>query len=65
MVISFACDYAGGEIKLDDDMQNWAWVTYEESKKYQLIDGIVEEFYMIERRHSGERDVEWERAENL
>lgn len=61
MVISFVADYAGGEIKLDKDMQAFAWVTYEESKKYKLFDGILEEFNMIERKLSGERDVEWER----
>lgn len=61
MVISFVADYDGGDVKLDDDMQDWKWVTYEEAKKYNLIDGIIEEFYMIERKHSGERDVEWER----
>jgi len=61
MVISFVADYAGGKVKISEDMQDFAWVTYEESKKYKLFDGILEEFYMVERKLSGEKDVEWER----
>jgi 8-oxo-dGTP pyrophosphatase MutT (NUDIX family) len=63
LVISFVADYANGEIKLDPDMQDFAWITYEEAKEYDLIDGILDEFYMIEKYAQGERDVEWERAE--
>lgn len=61
MVISFVADYAGGEVKIGEDMQDFAWVTYEEAKNYKLFDGILEEFNMIERRLAGERDIEWER----
>lgn len=61
MVLSFVADQVGGEVKLDEDMQDYAWVTYEEAKKYDLLDGILEEFYMIERKKLGEHDVEWER----
>lgn len=62
IVLSFVADYAGGEIKLDDDMQDYAWVTYEEAKRYDLLDGIMDEFWIVERMLAGEKDVEWERA---
>ena len=59
VVISFVADQAGGKVKLCEDMQDYAWVTFEESKKYDLIDGIVDELFMIEKYVKGERDVEW------
>lgn len=62
LVISFVADWAGGKVKLDDDMQDFAWVTYKEAKKYKLIDGILDEFLMIEKYAQGERDVEWQRV---
>jgi 8-oxo-dGTP pyrophosphatase MutT (NUDIX family) len=62
-VISFVADQAGGEVKLCEDLDDYAWVTTEEAKKYPLFDGIVEEFYMIERYIAGERDVEWKRMD--
>lgn len=62
LVLSFVADYAGGEVKIDDDMQDFSWVTYEEAKNYNLIDGILDEFYILERRLAGETDVEWQRA---
>ena len=61
MVISFVADNAGGKVEIGEDMQDFAWVTYEEAKNYKLFDGILEEFYMIERKLAGECDVEWER----
>jgi 8-oxo-dGTP pyrophosphatase MutT (NUDIX family) len=62
VVLSFAADYSGGEIILDEDMQDYAWVTYEEAKEYDLIDGILDEIYMAERKLAGEMDVTWKRA---
>lgn len=61
MVLSFVAEQAGGEVKLDGDMQGYKWVTYEEAKSYDLLDGILEEFYMIEKKKLGEQDVEWMR----
>ncbi|MDD3480748.1 MAG: NUDIX domain-containing protein [Patescibacteria group bacterium] len=62
LVLSFVADNAGGELKIDEkDFNDYAWVTTEEAKKYDLFDGIVEEFVMIEKVLAGERDVEWQR----
>lgn len=62
-VLSFVADKAGGKVKLCKDLDDYAWVTTEEAKKYDMFDGILEEFYMIERYIAGERDVEWARVE--
>lgn len=60
-VLSFVADQAGGAVKLCEDLDDYAWVTTEESKNYNMFDGIYEEFVMIEKYIAGERDVEWER----
>ncbi|MCL5094019.1 MAG: NUDIX domain-containing protein [Patescibacteria group bacterium] len=62
LTLSFVAEYADGKIKLDEDMTDHAWVTYEEAKKYDLIDGILDEIYLAERKLVGEKDVEWQRA---
>lgn len=62
VVLSFAADYAGGAVVLDKDMRDFAWVTYEEAKKYDLLDGILDEIWMAERKLAGGKDLEWQRA---
>ncbi|MBU2496869.1 MAG: NUDIX domain-containing protein [Nanoarchaeota archaeon] len=48
-VLSFYCDYVCGDIKLDEDSIEHAWVTAEEAKNYDLIDGIAEEIEMVDK----------------
>lgn len=48
IVLSFYADYKSGEVKLDADSVEFAWVTYEEAKNYDLIDGILEEIKMVD-----------------
>lgn len=53
---------AGGEIILAaDESDAYAWVTLEEAKEYQLIDGIYDELVMVENKRMG-RKTEWQRA---
>ncbi len=61
IVLSFYCPYKSGEVKLDEDSVDYAWVTYEEAKEYNLIDGILEEIEMVEKIKNGEdeEDVEY------
>lgn len=37
---SYFAPYLSGKVKLDEDATEFAWVTLEEAKKYDLIDGI-------------------------
>ena len=37
-----------GEVKLDEDATEFAWVTLEEAKNYDLIDGIWDEIREVE-----------------
>jgi len=48
IILSFYCRYVSGEVKLDKDNIDYKWVTAEEAKKYDLIDGILEEIKMVD-----------------
>lgn len=61
LVISCMADYAAGEIVLQKgELDQYAWVTVEESKKHQLIDGIYDELVMVDKKRKGET-LEWKR----
>lgn len=45
---SYFAPYLSGEVKLDDDATDFAWVTLEEAKKYDLIDGIWDEIRQVD-----------------
>jgi 8-oxo-dGTP diphosphatase len=62
LVISCLADHSGGEIVLQkDEMDEFAWVSLEEAKGYDLIDGIYDELVMAENKRSGIKNV-WSRA---
>ena len=62
LVISCAVDYASGEITLDPaESDKFAWVSLEDAKNYNLIDGIYDELVMTEKKLKGEKLV-WKRA---
>lgn len=45
LCLSYYAKYVSGEVKIgiDEDVVDFAWVTLEEAKNYDLIDGIWEE----------------------
>lgn len=48
IILSYYGPYESGEVKLDDDADKFAWVTAEEAKEYDLIDGILGEIEEVE-----------------
>lgn len=63
LVISCIADYAGGEVQLQEgETDAFEWVSLEEAKEYDLIDGIYDELVMAEDQRKG-RKAEWQRAE--
>lgn len=60
IILSFYCNYKSGEVKLDEDAIDYAWVTYEEAKKYDLIEGILEEIQMVDKILKGANSDEVE-----
>ena len=49
VTLSFWAKYKSGEVKLNHEMTDFAWVTAEEAKNYDLIDGIDEEIAEVGR----------------
>lgn len=61
LVISCMADYSSGDIKLQEsEVNNFAWVTLEEARNYNLIDGIYDELVMTEKKLNGKK-TEWKR----
>jgi len=48
LVLSYFASYVSGEVKLDEDATEFAWVTLDEAKKYDLIDGIWDEIRQVD-----------------
>ena len=49
ITLSFWCWYTSGEAKPGKDLTEVAWVTAEEAKKYDMIEGIPEELEEVEK----------------
>lgn len=43
VTLSYWAWYRSGDVKLNHEMSDFAWVTTDEAKKYDLIDGIADE----------------------
>jgi 8-oxo-dGTP pyrophosphatase MutT (NUDIX family) len=48
IVLSFYAPYQSGEIKLDGESINHAWITLDELKNHDLIEGIANEIKMVD-----------------
>lgn len=61
LVVSCMADYDSGEIKLKDgEADRFEWVSLEEAKSYDLIDGIYDELVMADNQRKGKKS-EWAR----
>ncbi|MBI2609831.1 NUDIX domain-containing protein [Candidatus Giovannonibacteria bacterium] len=54
ITLSFYAPYKSGEVKINSESVDYAWIDFEESKKYDLIDGIREEIEMVDKILKGE-----------
>lgn len=50
LVLSYYCRYKSGEVTLDKDSVDFAWVSAAEAQTYDLIEGIKEEINMVEQQ---------------
>ncbi len=50
VVLSMFCKYASGEVQLNDEATNYAWIAASEVGKYALIQGIDHEIELVEER---------------
>lgn len=61
LVISCIAKYKSGKVKLQlEEADDYAWVSLKEAKKYDLIDGILDELALAEKLRNGRRLV-WKR----
>ncbi len=49
VILSYWADYESGEVKLGGDSANFSWVTLDQAKNYDLIDGILGEIEMVDK----------------
>ena len=49
VILSYYAKYKSGEVKLDVDSIDYKWVSLEEAKQYDIIDGIWEEIEMVDK----------------
>ncbi|MBI4037007.1 NUDIX domain-containing protein [Candidatus Daviesbacteria bacterium] len=62
LVISCMADYESGEIKLqEEEADQFVWVSLEEAKNYDLIDGIYDELVLTEQKRLGKK-AKWSRS---
>ncbi len=61
VVISLFADHDKGEVMLNHESDDYKWVTLEEAKNYDLIDGIYEEIEMLDNHLKGEKIGEWKK----
>ncbi len=55
VILSFYAPYKSGAVVLDKDSINHAWVTYEEAKNYNLIEGLLNEIKMVDELLKSEK----------
>jgi len=61
IILSFISDYKSGEVILqEEELDKAKWVTLEEARGYNLIDGIYDELIMAENYHKGIKG-EWQK----
>ncbi|MBU2496620.1 MAG: NUDIX domain-containing protein [Nanoarchaeota archaeon] len=59
LIVSLYADSGDGEVKLNEESIDCKWVTLEEAKDYDLIEGIYDELVMLDRVLKGEGQEEW------
>ena len=61
LVISCLAEWDSGDVKLQvEECDEFAWVSLEESKSYDLLDGIYDELVMAQNQIDGVKS-EWKR----
>ncbi len=63
LIISLWAESLGEEVKLCNALTDYRWVSLEEAKNYDLIEGIYEELEILDRKLKTGKTYEW-RANN-
>lgn len=49
IILSFYCPYKSGKVQLDQDNIDFIWVTFNQAKKYDLVEGLLGEIEMVDK----------------
>jgi 8-oxo-dGTP diphosphatase len=63
LIISLYAEPKKGEIRLSDELTEYKWVSLEEAKTYDLIEGIYEELEILEKHLKQGSDMVWEKKD--
>lgn len=66
VVLSYYCDWHSGEVKLNDENIEYKWISAEEAKNYNMIEGIAEEIGMVDKILKGAdpEKIKWKHLKN-
>ena len=66
LIVSLYADYDSGDVNLSEDMTEFVWVSLEEAKNYELIEGIYEELVMLDDLLNNKKENigDWRKNEN-
>jgi len=59
LIISLYGEPEGKEVRLSKELTEYKWVTLEEAKNYDLIEGIYEELEILDRKLNSGENSEW------
>ena len=59
LIVSLYADYKEGEVKLNEESMDYKWVSLDEAKNFDLIEGIYEELGMLDKILNGEKIGLW------
>ena len=62
LIVSLYAEPLAGEVKLCNALTEFAWVDLDESKKYDLIDGIYDELVILDKFLKNGQREEWKKA---
>jgi 8-oxo-dGTP pyrophosphatase MutT (NUDIX family) len=65
LIISLFAEPKTEEVKLCNALTEYAWITLEEAKNYDLIEGIYEEIEILDKKLKTGRMEEWGSNKNL
>jgi 8-oxo-dGTP pyrophosphatase MutT (NUDIX family) len=54
VILSYYADYQSGEVKLNEENIDFAWVSFEEAKGYDLVEGLLAEIEMVDKILKGD-----------
>lgn len=59
-IISLYCDYDSGEVRLSEELIEYAWITANELSKYKFVPGLREEIELVDKVLKEGKQAGWQ-----